>query len=62
MDPTSDPIPQVSCIQEQTDMFSEQETTETLQTTLGSNQVASTQLTMQERHIQVFMILTEQPS
>lgn len=49
MDPTSDPIPQVSCIQEQTDMLSEQETTETLQTTLGSNQVASTQLIMQER-------------
>lgn len=49
MDLTSDSIQQVSCIQEEADMLSEQEPTETFQTTLNNNQVVSTQLIMQER-------------
>jgi hypothetical protein len=49
MDPTSDPIPQVSCTQDETVIFPEQQSMEAFQTTLNIHEVASTQVTTQER-------------
>ena len=49
MDPTSDPIPQVSCTQDETVIVPEQQSMEAFQNTLNIHEVASTQVTTQER-------------